>query len=107
MLDTAHLIAIADAYKLASGIDRDQTASYRIFGDSKKLSSLREGGDITVARFNASLDWLRVNWPEGHNLPEGLMGGVHTPAHVPAPAAPQDPPPAKAASVAQQSGGGA
>ena len=90
MLNTDDLIALADAYKAAAGISRDQTASYRIFGDSKKLSALRKGGDITVARFHVSIDWLRNNWPVGRDIPRGLCGD-HPPANGPTPAPVQAP----------------
>lgn len=67
------LLAIADAYKRASDIDHDSTVSHRVFGDSKKLTALRGGADITVRRFNDAMRWFEVNWPEGEKHPcEGL-----------------------------------
>ncbi|UIJ31493.1 hypothetical protein LV780_04770 [Cereibacter azotoformans] len=57
------LLKKADAYKEASGIDSDATVSYRVFGDSKKLSALRAGADITVSRFNAAMEWFEKNRP--------------------------------------------
>ncbi|AZB70155.1 MULTISPECIES: hypothetical protein [Cereibacter] len=57
------LLKQADAYKEAFGIDSDATVSYRVFGDSKKLSALRAGADITVSRFNAAMDWFEKNQP--------------------------------------------
>lgn len=86
MLNTDDLITLVDAYKTASGVSRDQTVSYRIFGDSKKLASLRNRGDITVSRFNASIEWLRENWPDGRAMPDMLIGGVHPPTRAHAPA---------------------
>lgn len=77
MLSTDQLIALADAYKAAAGIDRDQTVSYRVFGDSKKLAAMRKGGGITVDRFNASIAWFRENWPSGHQLPKLLAVKIH------------------------------
>lgn len=65
MVEIDDLLAIADAYKKAAGIDRDSTVSYRVFRDTKKLAYLRAGGDITVGRFNAALCWFAENWPAG------------------------------------------
>lgn len=83
-----HLIALADAYKVAAGIDRDQTVSYRVFGDSKKLASLRSGAGITLRRFNAAVDWFKENWPAGQPVPFDLQLS-HPPAHGPASLTPQ------------------
>lgn len=63
MISIQNLIEQADAYKAASGIASDSTVSYRVFGDSKKLTALRNGGDITVSRFNAAMGWFAANWP--------------------------------------------
>lgn len=64
MMSIEALLARADAYKLAAGVDQDSTVSYRVFGDSKKLSALRSNADITVGRFNAAMRWFDENWPE-------------------------------------------
>lgn len=64
MIDITTLIARADAYKQATGIADDKTLSYRVFGDSKKLSAMRSGADITTRRFNAAMRWFDQNWPE-------------------------------------------
>lgn len=69
MLQVAHLISIADAYKVAAGVESDTTVSNRVFGDTKKLSALRRGADITVGRFNSAFDWFRSNWPAGAAMP--------------------------------------
>lgn len=63
MIDTQTLIQRLDAYKSASRTCEDTTVSHRVFGDTKKLSALRNGGDITVRRFNAAMTWLDQNWP--------------------------------------------
>lgn len=72
MLTTDHLIQVADAYKAAAGIDRDQTVSYRVFRDTKKLGRLRSGAGITVTRLNSALLWFMSNWPDGQSLPDIL-----------------------------------
>lgn len=63
MIDMNSLISRADAYKVAAGVSEDTTVSHRVFGDTKKLSALRRGGDITVRRFNAAMAWFDQNWP--------------------------------------------
>lgn len=73
MIQIAHLLRIADAYKAAAGVDSDSTVSSRVFNDGKRLGILREGrGDITVGRFNAALDWFVAHWPEGAAMPPEL-----------------------------------
>lgn len=69
MPDISHLLSVADAFKMATGLE-DVTLSHRLFGDSKKLLALRNGADITVGRFNASMGWLAANWPAGAVWPE-------------------------------------
>lgn len=73
MISTENLIRVADAYKVAASVAKDQTVSYRVFGDSKKLESLRAGADITLGRYNDALIWFRVNWPDDVDLPEDLL----------------------------------
>lgn len=72
------LLARADAYKRAAGVNQDSTVSHRVFGDSKKLTALRAGADITVRRFNDAMLWFDENWPE-----DGLSP-VETGASAPA-----------------------
>lgn len=72
MLHVPHLLEVADAYKLAAGISADTTVSSRVFGDSKKITALRAGGDITVGRFNSAIQWFRGNWPSGAAMPDVL-----------------------------------
>lgn len=69
MMNISDLLATADAYKRAAGIERDTTVSSRVFGDSKKLGSLRDGSDITVGRFNDAMAWFRDHWPAGAAVP--------------------------------------
>lgn len=73
-----NLLAVADAYKRASGVEFDRTVSHRVFGDSKKLSALRSGSDITIKRYNAALVWFAANWPDGKKKPPALAGLVET-----------------------------
>lgn len=72
MIEITALLAVADAYKAATGLDRDTTVSHRVFGDTKKIESLRAGGDITVGRYNMAMAWFRTNWPDGVSRPAAL-----------------------------------
>tara|TARA_R110002049_G_scaffold23545_10_gene83668 strand:- start:52466 stop:52714 length:249 start_codon:yes stop_codon:yes gene_type:complete len=74
-----NLLAVADAYKRASGIEFDRTVSHRVFGDSKKLSALRTGSDITLRRYNDALLWFSENWPEQADRHEALANMVASP----------------------------
>ena len=71
MNDIAHLLAVADAYKGALDLE-DVTVSARVFSDSKKLSAMRAGADITVSRYNSALVWFATNWPAGAKWPRSV-----------------------------------
>ena len=68
MLQIAHLIALADEYQRACPIE-DKTLSFRIFGDSKKLTALRGTSDLLTGRYNAAIAWFSANWPEKAKWP--------------------------------------
>lgn len=63
MIEIAHLLALADAFKKADPVS-DTTLSFRMFKDSKKLAALRSGSDITTGRFNDAVQWFSDNWPD-------------------------------------------
>lgn len=71
MMNTSHILTLADAYKTALGLE-DKTVSSRLFDDSKKLTAIRSGSDLTVSRFNSALRWFDEHWPEGTEWPEGV-----------------------------------
>lgn len=68
MIEIAHLLRVADAYKASTGVE-DTTVSNRVFADTKKIGAMRNGADITIGRFNAALHWFSTNWPEGAEWP--------------------------------------
>lgn len=68
MNEIDHLLAVADAYKVALQIE-DTTVSSRVFQDSKKLEALRSGADITISRFNSAMRWFSENWPVAAEWP--------------------------------------
>ena len=72
MMNTAHILTLADAYKAALGLE-DKTVSSRVFDDSKKLTAIRTGSDLTVSRFNAAIRWFDENWPEDAEWPESVL----------------------------------
>lgn len=68
-----YLLSLVDEFSRASGGVADKTLSYRLFGDSKKVAALRDGGDITLSRYNDALRWLADNWPQGADAPNSLV----------------------------------
>lgn len=72
MLNIDHLLTVADEYRRAAKVE-DKTISSRVFQDSKKLTAIRGGSDITVGRYNAALEWFSANWPDDavwpHDVP--------------------------------------
>ena len=73
MITISSLICIVDRFLALSGDLRESTLSYRIFGDTKKLTALRGDAEITVGRFNAAMRYFAVNWPPGQVLPDELQ----------------------------------
>jgi hypothetical protein len=71
MFEIHHLIDLAEVYARSEAVE-EKTVSNRVFGDSKKLTAMRSGGDITVGRFNAAVRWFSANWPEGVDWPNGI-----------------------------------
>lgn len=71
MLQIAHLLALANEFQRVSPTE-DKTLSFRVFGDSKKLTALREGSDITTGRFNGAVHWFSDHWPDGAVWPKGI-----------------------------------
>lgn len=69
MFKIADLLSIVDEYRRVTGAE-DRTVSSRVFADSKKLGALRNGADITTARFNDAVMWFSANWPEGAIWPD-------------------------------------
>lgn len=68
MINIQHLLDVAEAYRIAEGIE-DKTVSNRVFADAKKLTALQCGADITISRFNDALRWFSANWPDKAEWP--------------------------------------
>jgi len=71
-MNTSHILTLADAYKNALGLE-DKTVSSRLFDDSKKLTAIRSGSDLTVSRFNSAICWFDQNWPDGAEWPDHIQ----------------------------------
>jgi len=72
MIKIEDLVAVADAYREAVGGATETTVSHRVFGDTKRLSALRDGREITVGRFNHAMRWFAENWPKEAEMPKTL-----------------------------------
>lgn len=69
----AALLDLIDRYKdAAHGSVEDKTASYRIFGDTKKVTALRQGADLTTARVVAAAIQIRDIWPNAQAPSEAI-----------------------------------
>lgn len=65
------LLRVARAYALAEDIEM-KTVSWRVFGDSKKLSAIEAGRDIQLGRFENAMQWFSDNWPQSAVWPCGV-----------------------------------
>ena len=65
------LLTLSDRFCTAQDV-QEKTLSFWVFGDSKKLKALRDGADITTARFNNAVHWFARNWPSDLPWPEGV-----------------------------------
>lgn len=71
MFSIAALLTLSDRFCTAQAV-QEKTLSFWVFGDSKKLKALRDGADITTARFNNAVHWFARNWPADLAWPEGI-----------------------------------
>ena len=62
------ILLLANEYGRSLGVG-PHTVSWRVFGDSKKLSAMINGADIQVKRAEAAIRWFSDNWPEGAEWP--------------------------------------
>ena len=65
------LLTVAAAYAEAMDLPL-KTVSSRVFDDSSKLESLREGSDILTARFERAMLWFSTEWPPRTAWPKGI-----------------------------------
>jgi hypothetical protein len=63
-------LALVDRYRVECAGDlKDITASMRIFKDSKKVTMLRAGGDLSTARLILATEAIRTLWPNDATIP--------------------------------------
>lgn len=68
---TDQLLTIAAEYGRATGLE-PKTVSWRVFGDTKKLEAVSEGGDLSTRRFENAVAWFSANWPDDGVWPDGI-----------------------------------
>lgn len=57
--------------RFAAATDRGASAvATEIFNDGKRWAVLTAGGDLTTRTFEAAMQWLSDNWPEGADWPD-------------------------------------
>jgi hypothetical protein len=65
------VLALADRFCASSGLAQ-ATLSTRIFNDGKRLTKLRDGGDLGTRHFAATVQWFSDHWPEEAEWPENI-----------------------------------
>lgn len=65
------LLAVIDAFLEAEPL-KETTLSFRIFNDSKTISLLRNGADITTGRMQSAIEWMSDRWPSDARWPIGV-----------------------------------
>jgi len=60
MIEISHLLKVVDAYRAATGVADGGISTYAFNGGSR-IKHLRNGGNITVRRFNEALRWFSVH----------------------------------------------
>lgn len=77
------LLLLARFYREATGL-KAVTLSWRLFGDSKKLGLIENGGDIQVTRYEKAVQWFSDNWPDAPWPPAAGPRPERTPETAPA-----------------------
>ncbi len=66
-----HILLLSEEWLRRTGL-RETTLSSRLYGESKKIASLRKGSDLTLSRYRDSLQWFHENWPPNAIWPDGI-----------------------------------
>jgi len=82
MVTASDILRLAQIFAAATGI-KVTTISSRVFDDSKKLSAIESGADLTLTRAITAMQWFSDNWPDGEAWPDDMVR--------PAPSAPSSP----------------
>lgn len=73
--EASEILDIAKVYAIANGLDI-KTVSFRCFDDSKKLGAIELGGDLTLTRAKAALQWFSDHWPASAEWPSDIARPV-------------------------------
>ncbi len=76
MITATNITDLSLEYMRVTG-EKEVTVSYWVFSDSKKLTAIRHGADLTVNRFNIALAWFDENWPPQAVWPKGVQRPRH------------------------------
>ena len=71
MVTAQDILSLAEAYATAHGLEL-VTVSSRVFNDGKKLSSIKDGSDLTLKRALHALRWFSDQWPDHLDWPETI-----------------------------------
>jgi hypothetical protein len=63
------LLTVIDIFLTATKL-AEKTVSFRIFGDSKTITQLRTGADITTGRLEMALTYMSDKWPDDTRWPK-------------------------------------
>jgi hypothetical protein len=66
-----NLLSLSRVYAKAEKVGLT-TVSWRVFGDTKKLRALENGGDLQTKRAACALQWFSDNWPANACWPEKI-----------------------------------
>lgn len=65
------LIETIERFALLAGREPSAVAT-RIFNDGKRWGVLSRGGDLNTRTYEAAMQWLSDNWPDGAEWPAGV-----------------------------------
>lgn len=66
-----HFLRLTREYQRVTGFT-DTTVSTHLFNDGKKLSSIKDGKDVSVRRLEGAIQTLSDRWPQGGRWPSDI-----------------------------------
>lgn len=70
-LDTNNLVNLAENLSAARGLTAN-TVSLMAANDGKLINRIRQGGGLTIRRYNKILQWFSDHWPVNLEWPDGI-----------------------------------
>lgn len=64
-------LVLVERYCAAASI-AEATLSTKLFNDGKRLSIIRDGGDLGTRHFERSVQWFSDNWPASAEWPSEI-----------------------------------